>query len=80
MLRRIFLTVLGAAIFSGGLSPALTLADERFIVVASTTSTEDSGLFEYLLPIFTQKNGIRCASSQGTAKRSSSPRKATPRV
>jgi len=27
-------------------------------VVASTTSAEDSGLFEYLLPIFKQKTGI----------------------
>ena len=27
-------------------------AEERSIVVASTTSTEDSGLFGYLLPIF----------------------------
>jgi len=34
-------------------------ADERFIVVASTTSTQDSGLFDYLLPIFTKKTGIK---------------------
>ena len=34
-------------------------AQEKFIVVASTTSTEQSGLFGYLLPIFTQKTGIR---------------------
>src|SRR5688500_5741427 len=33
-------------------------ADERFIVVASTTSTQDSGLFDYLLPTFTKKTGI----------------------
>jgi len=33
--------------------------DERFIVVASTTSTQDSGLFDYLLPLFTQKTGIQ---------------------
>jgi len=30
----------------------------RSIVVASTTSTQDSGLFDYLLPLFTQKTGI----------------------
>ncbi len=29
-----------------------------FITVASTTSTENSGLFTYLLPIFTKKTGI----------------------
>jgi tungstate transport system substrate-binding protein len=33
-------------------------AQERFITVASTTSTEQSGLFEYLLPRFTEKTGI----------------------
>ena len=27
-------------------------AQDKFIVVASTTSTEDSGLFKYLLPFF----------------------------
>jgi tungstate transport system substrate-binding protein len=32
---------------------------ERFITVASTTSTEQSGLFAYLLPIFEQKTGIQ---------------------
>ena len=30
-----------------------------FITVASTTSTEQSGLFKYLLPIFEQKTGIQ---------------------
>src|SRR5512139_2677052 len=32
---------------------------ERFITVASTTSTEQSGLFGYLLPIFQKKTGIQ---------------------
>jgi tungstate transport system substrate-binding protein len=31
---------------------------QRFITVASTTSTEQSGLFKHLLPIFEQKTGI----------------------
>lgn len=31
---------------------------DRFITLASTTSTEQSGLFSYLLPIFTQETGI----------------------
>src|SRR5262249_14797802 len=35
------------------------LAQDRFIVVASTTSTEQSGLFGYLLPIFQKKTGIQ---------------------
>src|SRR3984893_16968360 len=33
-------------------------AQEKSIVVASTTSTQDSGLFGYLLPIFKTKTGI----------------------
>jgi tungstate transport system substrate-binding protein len=34
-------------------------AQDRFITVASTTSTEQSGLFGYLLPIFAGKTGIQ---------------------
>lgn len=33
-------------------------ADDRFIVLQSTTSTQNSGLFDYLLPIFQQSTGI----------------------
>ena len=33
-------------------------AQERFIVMASTTSTEQSGLFGHLLPLFKQASGI----------------------
>jgi tungstate transport system substrate-binding protein len=33
-------------------------AEDRSIVVASTTSTQDSGLFGYLLPIFKARTGI----------------------
>jgi tungstate transport system substrate-binding protein len=31
---------------------------DAFIVVQSTTSTENSGLFQHLLPVFTKKTGI----------------------
>jgi len=34
-------------------------AEEKYIVVASTTSTEQSGLFGYLLPIFEKDTGIK---------------------
>ena len=34
-------------------------AQDRFITVASTTSTEQSGLFGYLLPIFEKKTGTQ---------------------
>ncbi len=38
---------------------AAVLAEERSIVVASTTSTEQSGLFGFLLPSFFSKTGIK---------------------
>jgi len=33
-------------------------ADEKFITVASTTSTKNSGLFDHILPAFTKHSGI----------------------
>ena len=49
------------------LSP--TFSADRSIVVASTTSTEDSGLFGYLLPLFTAKTGIAVkVIAQGTGQ------------
>jgi tungstate transport system substrate-binding protein len=36
-----------------------TTAQQRFITVASTTSTEQSGLFRHLLPLFEKKTGIQ---------------------
>jgi tungstate transport system substrate-binding protein len=46
-----------------------TYAEDKSIVVASTTSTQDSGLFEYLLPIFKQKTGITVkVLAQGTGQ------------
>ncbi|MGB7618127.1 MAG: extracellular solute-binding protein [Pseudolabrys sp.] len=48
---------------------AHALAQEKSIVVASTTSTQDSGLFDYLLPLFTQKTGIAVKLlAQGTGQ------------
>jgi tungstate transport system substrate-binding protein len=38
---------------------AVAVAQEPFITVASTTSTEESGLFSYLLPAFTKETGIQ---------------------
>ena len=62
MLRRTFLarTLLGCAALTALISAPLNgaRAEERFIVVASTTSTEDSGLFKAILPKFTQVTGI----------------------
>ncbi len=39
--------------------PAAGIAQEKFIVVASTTSTEQSGLFAHLLPVFEKQSGIK---------------------
>ena len=33
-------------------------ANDRFIIVASTTSTQNSGLYDYMLPIFSKDTGI----------------------
>lgn len=45
------------------------LAQDKSIVVASTTSTQDSGLFGHILPIFKQKTGIDVkVVAQGTGQ------------
>ena len=60
-MRRVGVRGLAVAVLAGGLAagaPASAQAQERFIVVASTTSTEQSGLFAHLLPRFKQATGI----------------------
>jgi tungstate transport system substrate-binding protein len=41
------------------LAACATVAQEKFITVSSTTSTEQSGLFKHLLPAFTARTGIQ---------------------
>ena len=53
MIRRTCLGLLATAIFA-----TCAAAQDRFIVVASTTSTEQSGLFAHLLPAFEKDTGI----------------------
>jgi tungstate transport system substrate-binding protein len=49
--------------------PTLAGAQDQTIVVASTTSTQDSGLFGYLLPMVKQKTGIEVkVLAQGTGQ------------
>jgi tungstate transport system substrate-binding protein len=44
-------------------------ADEKSIVVASTTSTQDSGLFKHILPLFKAKTGVDVkVIAQGTGQ------------
>src|SRR4051812_44828295 len=64
---------LASLAFALSASAVVTLAsasaEERSIVVASTTSTQDSGLFGYLLPIFKAKTGIEVkVIAQGTGQ------------
>lgn len=63
-------TLIAAAAFGAVIVAASpTFAQDKSIVVASTTSTQDSGLFEYLLPIYKQKTGVTVkVVSQGTGQ------------
>ena len=57
------------AVIAAAFLSAQVIAQEKSIVVASTTSTQDSGLFEYLLPIFQQQTGIAVkVIAQGTGQ------------
>lgn len=54
VLRSVTAVLVAALVVASGTS----LADERFIVLASTTSTENSGLLGAILPAFTAESGI----------------------
>jgi tungstate transport system substrate-binding protein len=55
--RAILGFVLGACLLAAA-APSPLQADDTFIIVQSTTSTQNSGLFGHILPIFTKKTGI----------------------
>jgi len=57
LIRRAFLA-LAAAVLTTVFAGQPSFAEDKFIVVQSTTSTQNSGLFDYLLPIFQEKTGI----------------------
>jgi len=68
MLHR-HLLIAAAALVSVVLGVPAASAQDKSILVASTTSTQDSGLFEYLLPLFTKKTGITVkVVAQGTGQ------------
>ena len=56
MKRRAILALAALALFAG--AAQATHASEHFITLASTTSTANSGLFDHLLPRFTERTGI----------------------
>jgi tungstate transport system substrate-binding protein len=73
--RRLFGAMLTAGLAAGlaaGLTGGLAFgatAQERSITVASTTSTEQSGLFDHVLPLFEADTGIRVrVVAQGTGQ------------
>src|SRR5258706_254296 len=64
--RRSFIVFAAAASL---LASSLAFAQDKSIVVASTTSTQDSGLFGHILPAFKTKSGIDVrVISQGTGQ------------
>src|SRR3954470_14947825 len=62
--RRMLIAIAASAVFAGHAS-----AQDKSIVVASTTSTQDSGLFGHILPMFKAKTGIDVkVVAQGTGQ------------
>jgi tungstate transport system substrate-binding protein len=56
MYRRLFLALSAALLLAPLASPGFA-ADDDFIIVQSTTSTQNSGLFDHILPKFSEKTG-----------------------
>ncbi|MCF6102735.1 substrate-binding domain-containing protein [Mesorhizobium muleiense] len=66
--RRLFTAIVVILTFLAS-SGASASAQEQSIVVASTTSTRDSGLFDHILPLFTTRTGIEVrVVAQGTGQ------------
>jgi len=62
-------TLLIAAATAAALAASPARAQDKSIVVASTTSTQDSGLFGHILPLFKAKTGIDVkVVAQGTGQ------------
>lgn len=64
-----FLAFAAAALAAASLMTAPAVAQDKSIIVSSTTSTQDSGLFGYILPKFEEKTGIDVkVVAQGTGQ------------
>ncbi|MBI2977325.1 MAG: substrate-binding domain-containing protein, partial [Rhodospirillales bacterium] len=59
MPKKAILTLTAMALIAVAIWPAPALAQDKAIIVQSTTSTQNSGLFKHLLPIFEKKTGIK---------------------
>ena len=67
--RLLIAAAIGGAVAAGTPALALALALDKSIIVSSTTSTQDSGLFGHILPLFKAKTGIEVkVISQGTGQ------------
>jgi tungstate transport system substrate-binding protein len=74
--RSTLISVAAVLVTSWTITATSAFAQDKFIVVASTTSTEDSGLFRYLLPLFKAKTGIEVrVVAQGTGQALATARK-----
>ncbi|WP_210265974.1 substrate-binding domain-containing protein [Bradyrhizobium australiense] len=66
--RRLLIAATASLVFASG-AVAQDKSQERSILVASTTSTQDSGLFGHILPMFKAKTGIDVkVVAQGTGQ------------
>jgi tungstate transport system substrate-binding protein len=57
-MKKYLSTLISCILIACAIASPLANAQEKSIVVSSTTSTEQSGLFGYILPIFKMKSGI----------------------
>jgi len=58
MLKKLLALAVGLLLLAPGMAAGTAAAETR-IKCASTTSTQNAGLFDYLLPLFDQKTGIK---------------------
>jgi len=59
MLKKTLARLASVAMLGGILMSAPSMAQEKSILLQSTTSTANSGLYDYILPMFTAKTGIQ---------------------
>lgn len=69
MKRRYASFAFALSLLAAAFTTPVSAQDNKSIVVASTTSTQDSGLFGYILPLFKAKTGIEVkVIAQGTGQ------------
>ena len=59
MLKRVLIRVVPLALLSSALIAGSSAAQDKSILLQSTTSTANSGLYDAILPMFTDRTGIR---------------------